>query len=121
MMITLNATKEDKLIILDSNNLALFELFVKSISEGSRLTVTYELVTDDKSYAQLSKVHKCIRDLASHTGHTFDEVKKMIKADAGLIDAGGDYRSFATCSKEELSQAIQAAITIGQKIGFLLY
>lgn len=120
-MITITATKENGEIVLSSGQLELLSLFIKAIPEGSDLQVTYELVSDDKSYAQLSKVHKNIRELAAFTGHTFEEMKKLVKDKAGLINVEGDYRSFAHCSKEELSQAIQASIVIGEKIGCFLY
>jgi hypothetical protein len=120
-MITVTATKINGELILTPAQKEKLELFIKSIPDGTTLNTTYEIVTDDGSYAQLSKVHKCIRDLSAHTGHTFGEIKYYIKEEAGLKEADGTYRSFAVCSKEELSQAIQAAITIGERVGCLLY
>lgn len=95
-------------------------LFVKSLEEGEVVDVTYEVVTDNKSYAQLSKVHKCIREIASFTGMTVEEVKTQVKLRSGLCTST-DCKSFADCSKEELSLAIQAAIEIGDFIGFNLH
>lgn len=95
-------------------------LFVKSLEEGEVVDVTYEVVTDNKSYAQLSKVHKCIREIASFTGMTVEEVKTQVKLRSGLC-SGTDCKSFADCSKEELSLAIQAALEIGDLIGFNLH
>lgn len=95
-------------------------LFVKSLEEGEVVDVTYEVVTDNKSYAQLSKVHKCIREIASFTGMTVEEVKTQVKLRSGLC-SGTDCKSFADCSKEEISLAIQAALEIGDLIGFNLH
>jgi hypothetical protein len=121
MILTINAKIFEGQPVLDSTNTELLKLFIKSLPEGSNIEVTYEIVTHDKTYAQLSKVHKCIRDLATFTGHTFDEMKKLVKDEAGLVTIDGKYRSFAICSKEEISHAIQTAISIGERIGCSLY
>jgi hypothetical protein len=95
-------------------------LFVKSLDEGETVDVTYEVISDSKSYAQLSKVHKCIREIASFTGMTVEEVKTQVKLRSGLCNST-DCKSFADCSKDELSLAIQAVIEIGDLVGFNLH
>lgn len=120
-MHTIIATKQEGEVILDPANRELLDLFLRTIPEGGKLNITYELITDDKSYAQLSKVHKCIRDLATFTGHTFPEIKAEIKRETGLMNADGTFKSFADCSKDEISEAIKTAITMGERIGLNLY
>jgi hypothetical protein len=62
-------------------------------------------------------VHACIRELASESGYTFDEMKTLVKQQSGLCYDGGDVimcKSFAECSKDELALAIEACIEIGK-------
>ena len=95
-------------------------LFTKGLSNGDVVIITYEVQTEDASYAQVSKVHKHIRELANYTGDSFEDMKLQVKLRAGLFSES-DCKSFADCSKEELSMAIQASIEIGDLVGFSLY
>jgi hypothetical protein len=113
--------KENKeLIVADKISQVKLDMFVKQLEDGQKLVVTYEVVNDDASYAQLSKLHKCIRELAEYSGMSMDDMKLYVKNEAGLVK-GDSIVSFADCSKEEISTAIQACISIGDKIGFPLY
>jgi hypothetical protein len=95
-------------------------LFIKGLQEGETVVITYEVQTADHSYAQLSKLHKCIRELANYTGDSFEDMKLQVKLRAGLC-TDGSCKSFSECSKEELSMAIQAAIEIGDLVDFSLH
>jgi hypothetical protein len=95
-------------------------LFIKGLDDGDVVTITYEVHSDDASYAQMSKLHKHIRELANYTGDSFEDMKLQVKLRAGLCDSS-DCRSFGDCSKEELSMAIRASIEIGELVGFSLY
>ena len=95
-------------------------LFIKSLQEGDAVIITYEVQTSDASYAQISKVHKHIRELANYTGDSFEDMKLQVKLRAGLC-TNTNCKSFSECSKEELSMAIQASIEIGELVGFSLY
>lgn len=105
------------------------KLFAKSLKEGDMVEAYLSHVanTSDKTLGQLAKVHALIRELASFTGHTFDEIKDQIKEIAGLYLITGtavgakSYKSFAECNKEELSLAIQTCIDIGHELGCHLY
>ena len=93
-----------------------YKLFLDKLSEGQEVEMFIGLTSSDKSVAQLAKVHACIRELSLESGHTFDEMKIIIKEKSGLYFDGGDailYKSFAECSKDELVLAIQACIEIG--------
>jgi hypothetical protein len=118
--VSVKATKENKSLSFDKISQTKLDLFLQQVPEGSRVTITYEIVHDNGSYAQLSKLHKCIRELAEYSGNTLDEMKMYVKEECGLIE-GDDHKSFANCSKEELSRAIETCISIGEKIGFPLY
>jgi hypothetical protein len=105
-----------------------FELFVSHIPEGQIVEVFYEEQHDDGTLPQLAKLHVLIKQLAMHVGESVENMKLLIKDRAGLCIArevsGKEYflaKSFAECSKEELSLAIQAAIEIGDDVGFSLW
>ena len=89
-----------------------FQLFLEKLSEGQEVDVYMSLSDKKGSGAQISKVHKCIRELAKESGYSFDEMKKLVKEQAGLL-VDNSYKSFAECDKNELSLAIQACLEIG--------
>lgn len=94
--------------------------YLKNVEEGTLIQVTYEEQSTDGTYAQISKLQACSRELANHLGYSHEEVKDMIKVKAGLYNAEGEIKSFAHCSKEELSLAIQAALDLGEQVDFPL-
>jgi hypothetical protein len=102
-------------------NKILYEQFVKSLPEGVEVEMFMNIVTDNGSLAQISKVHTCIRILAQESGYTFEEMKLLIKQRSGLciIFTEGEIsqeicKSFGQCTKDELSMAIQACVEIGE-------
>lgn len=104
------------------------EKFVSDIPEGSIVEFFYEVQHDDGTLPQLAKLHAMIKQLATHIGETVENMKLLVKDRAGLCIArevsGKEYflaKSFAECSKEELSLAIQAAQEIGEEVNFLLH
>lgn len=105
---------------IDQLGSAKLGLFIKGLQEGDTVIITYEVQTSDASYAQISKVHKHIRELANYTGDSFEDMKLQVKLRAGLC-TNTNCKSFSECSKEELSMAIQASIEIGELVGFSLY
>ena len=104
-----------------------YELFVSNIPEGSIVEFFYEVQHDDGTLPQLAKLHVMIKHLSTHVGETVENMKLLVKDRAGLCIArevsGKEYflaKSFADCSRDELSLAIQAAIEIGEQVGFIL-
>jgi hypothetical protein len=102
-----------------------YEKFVSLLEEGTIVEFFYEMQNDDGTLPQLAKLHVMIKQLATHIGETFEDMKILVKDKAGLCLArevsGKEYflpKSFAECSKEELSLAIQAAMEIGEQINF---
>ncbi len=108
--------KEDGILKISGLSDKLFMEYVKSIPEGTLVEVTYEVKVDDGSYSQLSKLHKCIREVSNFTGITFNDLKRDIKSRAGLETPSG-MKSFADCSKEELNNCIQIILEIGDFVG----
>jgi hypothetical protein len=104
-----------------------YELFVSRLPDGAIVEFFYEEQHDDGTLPQLAKLHVMIKELATHIGETSENMKLLIKDRAGLCIArevsGKEYflaKSFGDCSREELSLAIQAAIEIGEQVGFIL-
>ena len=104
-----------------------FEVFTSHIPDGQIVEVFYEMTHDDGTLPQLAKLHVIIKHLSMHIGETVENMKLLVKDRAGLCIArnvaGKEYflaKSFADCSKDELSLAIQAAMEIGENIGFIV-
>lgn len=110
----------NELVIHSSVDSARLKLFIKGLDEKEIVDVTYEVIGAGGSVAQLKKLHKCIRELANYTGNSFDEMKLLVKMKAGLC-VNNDCKSFADCSKSDLSNAIKTAIEIGDVVGFNLH
>jgi hypothetical protein len=94
--------------------------YVMNVEEGATIQVTYEEQSTDGTYAQISKLQACTRELSKFLGYTHEEVKDIVKHKANLYSPEGDFKSFADCSKEELSLAIQAALELGEQVDFPL-
>jgi hypothetical protein len=104
-----------------------YEKFVSNIPEGAIVEFFYEVQHDDGTLPQLAKLHVMIKHLAMHIGETAENMKLLVKDRAGLCIArevsGKEYflaKSFAECSRDELSLAIQAAQEIGQEVNYHL-
>jgi hypothetical protein len=104
-----------------------YELFVSKLEEGSIIEFFYELQHDDGTLPQLAKLHVMLKQLSMHIGESVENMKLLVKDKAGLCIArevaGKEYflaKSFGDCSREELSLAIQAAIDIGEQVGYNL-
>ena len=106
-----------------------YERMLGHLKPGTKVHAMYEVIKDDHSLVQLAKVHALIRELAHCTGNEFEDVKLEVKRKAGLTvktkDSEGSpleyVKSFADCSKEQLSMAIEACILIGEEVGCILY
>jgi len=126
---TVNFIKKDgQLIPASEGDAAKFKLYAMSVKEGDSVEVYMSLLqNNDKTLGQLAKVHALVRELSNFTGHTFDEMKAEIKERAGLYVITGtrpsdrQYKSFAECSKDEISRAIETCIEIGHMLGCNLY
>jgi hypothetical protein len=106
-----------------------YERMLGHLKPGTKVHAMYEVIKDDHSLVQLAKVHALIRELAHCTGNEFEDVKLEVKRKAGLTVKTKDFqgapleyvKSFADCSKEQLSMAIEACILIGEDVGCILY
>tara|TARA_R110002020_G_scaffold29571_11_gene93239 strand:- start:1386 stop:1778 length:393 start_codon:yes stop_codon:yes gene_type:complete len=112
--------KDGKLIHQNTADLSLFKDFVNGMEEDQIVEVFFEAHKDDGTNPQLAKIHASIRKLAMEIGYTFEEMKMEIKRQSGLCWDGNDGRtyckSFAECSKEELSLVIEALNQAGETV-----
>lgn len=104
-----------------------FEEFKKNLPDGTIVSVYFQVEEENGNLAQLAKVHALIRALANFTGNSFDEIKLVVKNEAGLCiihKENGEEKlvckSFGDCNKEELSAAIRAAIDLGERVNLIL-
>jgi len=106
----------NKLIYKNPNDEGLYKLFVDKLSEDHLVHLFFEANLTDGTYTQISKIKVCIRELAKEIGDTFENVEKEIKTATGLsseVNCVIEYKSFADCSKDELSLVIQTLIERG--------
>tara|TARA_B100001287_G_C22533373_1_gene458483 strand:+ start:109 stop:480 length:372 start_codon:yes stop_codon:yes gene_type:complete len=115
-MLTLKMTKHNgKIIYKNDSDKLRYRLFVDKLKEGQDLEFFVDVVSKKASTAQITKVHTCIRLLAGEAGYTFDEMKSIVKEKAGLyIEGEEDLKSFAHCSKDEITMAIEVCNEIGR-------
>ena len=112
--------KEDgKLVPKSLQDKIMLKHYVDNMEEGSVVKVTYEDYSLG-SYAQISKLQASIREISNYLGYSIDEVKDIVKHKANLYSEDGNLKSFADCSKEELSQAIECLMKLGDQVGFPL-
>jgi len=104
--------KEGNLQYLTEKEKLSYKLFLDTLNEGDEVEIFINRKGKLGSLAQITKVHTCIRILAEEAGYSFQEMKLLVKKEAGL-KIGNEYKSFADCDKEELSAAIQTCVEIG--------
>lgn len=102
----------------------LYRSFLKDLPEGKKVEVYLSVVeSEEASLGKKARIHAMIRNLASFTGESFDETKKMVKIKAGLYRVSGKSRdeiellSFGKCSDEQLALAIQTCFEMGLIVG----
>jgi hypothetical protein len=118
-ILSIKLTKENGKLIHKDGDHSLYKIFIESLEEGQSVNVFFDANVDNGTYAQISKLKVSIRELATESGHSFEEMQLMVKEKAGLC--WDDYcKSFSICSIEELNLAIQAAIEIGDHLNLNL-
>jgi len=91
--------------------------FIKGLKEGDRFVMILEQEDWSNTKPQLAKIHAMIKEIAIETGEKFNKTKENIKERSGLTyyeNKVKKYRSFARCSKEELSAVIEILYELGQ-------
>jgi len=118
------AIKEGQLVPANSIEDAKYKLFLKSLSEGDTVEAFMNLHKADKTLSQVAYAHVLIRELANYTGHSFEEMKALVKEKTGLCvkshEGRTTYKSLGDCSKGELSNVIETCLLLGSDIGCYL-
>lgn len=116
--------QEGQLIPANSVEAGKLKLFKMALLEGDEVEVHLTKIEPaTKTLGQLAKIHASIKDLASFLGYTPEELKLVIKEKAGLYKINGkekEFKSFAECTKDELSDAIQICIQVGNEVGYYM-
>ena len=119
--------KDGKFTYCKSSDEALYKKMISETPDDAKIVAMFEIVSQDGTIGQLSKLHANIRQLALHLGYDFEDMKTYIKHISGFVTTkmieGKEItrvKSFADCSKEELSFAIQSSITFGNTVNCLL-
>jgi hypothetical protein len=104
-------------------DLSKLKLFHTSLKAGTEIEAYLQIATNpDKTNGQLAKAHALFKELSNSTGHTIEEIKHIVKERAGLYDeASSDFKSFADCSKQDMSNVIEHCIALGNELGIYLY
>jgi DNA-directed RNA polymerase subunit F len=109
--------KNGKLIAANEFNKEKYKILLQQLPEGSEVDVLFEMNSKDNTKSQLAKIHICIKAIADNNGSTPKEFKEELKEMCGLTyqdDTGNTcLKSFADCSKEDLSNVIETLIQIG--------
>lgn len=115
--------KGDKVGFSNKKDMRLYQMFIDSLKEGDIVEIFVSVKGKKANNAQISKVHACIRVLAAEIGYSFDEMKILVKDKSGLWTTDQDeviYKSFADCSTEEISSAIETCNELGREMNIIL-
>lgn len=94
----------------------LYNEFVNSLDEGTKVEIFMDVSGNKGSKAQLAKIHAMLRQLANDIGDDFDSIKYEIKERSGLcID--NQCKSFGDCDRDELNSVIQVILQYGDFVG----
>lgn len=118
------AIKEGQLVPANSIEDAKYKLFLKTLHEGDTIEAFMNLNKADKTLSQVAYAHVLIRELANYTGHSFEEMKILVKEKTGLCVKTPEgrmmFKSLGDCSKNELSNVIETCLQLGNDIGCYL-
>lgn len=124
---TLFKKVKGKLIIDNDTHLTLYKFFLDSLQEGQIVEVNFDARDSNRTLGQLGRIHKCLKALSNYTGYTVNELKLVVKKEAGLLthiteneSKFIDFKSFADCSFDELTLATEALFEIGDNLGINL-
>jgi hypothetical protein len=105
--------KKDGVLVHTSNATRMMHKnFISSVKEGQKVKMLLEVEDSDfASKAQLAKIHIFVRTLSMSSGNSILEMKEAIKERVGLDKSFKDY------TKEEMTLALQEAISLGEFLG----
>lgn len=126
MFTSIEMTKQNgQLIPLNTIHVHKLKSFKETIPEGTIVRVYLEVSSPLASKTQMALLHRMIKELASFTGHTVNEMKVLIKSRTGLCinrtTPGNEHfecQSFADCSVEELMLSIESCYELASELQY---
>ncbi len=111
--------RDGKLCYIRKEDEALFRKATEDLREGQKAFAIFDMNADNGRLSQIAKLKACIKEIAKEQGVTFREAQDQVKARSGFPfdETKQEYKSFGDCSKDELSDAIQTVIEIGDFLG----
>jgi hypothetical protein len=108
--------KKGKLVPKTQADKLKYQMYLRTLIEGTEVLGLFEAKGPEKTNAQLAKIHVCIKQIADFKGCAPLEFKNELKEMAGItsMDEEGNkiLKSFKDCSKEELSAVIEQLIQV---------
>ncbi|NQY42592.1 MAG: hypothetical protein HRT87_04525 [Legionellales bacterium] len=101
-------------------NQTLFNEFAKTLPDNTEVELYISTVSEKASRAQIKKIHAMLRELGNTCGYELQEIKDLVKTKADLTEVKDKkiaLKSFGDCTREEMQNAIEAAIQIGDMLG----
>ena len=98
--------KNGRLVPFGDGTATILQYFIDNMDENQTAYALFETDSSDGTNLQKARIHALIRVIANEQGTGFEETKILIKSRSGLQKEDGTYKSFADCSKEELSRVI---------------
>jgi len=107
--------RNGKLEFKNPKDATIFQTMIDGLRDGQVVEFVVDFERDDGRLSQIAKLKSGIRTLSRESGVTFKVMEDRVKTDAGLhkIQNDQEVKSFADCSKQELSDAIQVMIEFG--------
>jgi len=98
--------------------------WLKTLPKGTIVDRVMEVEVDEATRPQIQKIHAMIGEIAQTGGIGFEEAKLLVKRHAGMAveypigDGKTEWtiKSFKRCSRTEISNAIEAAILVGDHL-----
>jgi hypothetical protein len=107
------AVKKDGKVVLSSEAAKVrYADFVKAIPDFTECHLYLETVSGYISNAELKKIHAMIREIANESGHSFNEIKDLVKYKSGLITELGK-ESFSELKSEEIESVFVSLYDMG--------
>jgi hypothetical protein len=119
--------KNSKMGYSNKKDKILYDLFIDKIKEGEEVEIFVCRKGKKGTLAQIAKIHASIREISYELGFSFEDMKIIIKEKSGLCYEVNDgkerkviCKSFADCSLEEISLAIESCNEIAEKYNIIL-
>lgn len=108
-----------KLILINEKEKLKYQNYLNKIKENEEVEIVIFEGSNKKLSSKITYIHSYIQKIAIESGDSFDNVKKEVKRQSGLTikeneqDSEEYFRSFSSCSFDELELVINTCRSIG--------